>query len=285
MCGSLTVLCGCWLSSFGVCVPVLALKSPQMMVVSWGWELSIMSSMFAVASASVMFLRFRDCCGGRYTFIMFTRWLLGSVSFTYWQYSFPYDASISNYFFMYIAIPPRVPLVLLYSIRLYPAICGGIAACDIQVSYTHKMSNSIYASIMYIFRYVSPRMLILPTLTPCVIHVLRLEFSDLFLLRDPFVLRLFADAICSFIVLFFLQCSFCACCPFNMGGAGGIQAGRALAGPMPVLGMMWRVNSHEEVLGVAARWGYVFGWSFTGPISIGFPVIGGCLSVLFRGCS
>ena len=244
-----------------------------------------MSSIFTVASASVIFLRFRDCYGGRYTFIMFTLSLLGSVSFTYWQYSFPIDVSISNYFFMYIAIPPRVPFVLLSSIRLYPAIYGGIAACDIQVSYTHKMSNSTYANIMYIFKYVSPRMLILPTLTPRVIHVFRLEFSDLFLLRDPFVLRLFSVAIYYFIVVFFLQCSFYACFPFNMGGAGGIQAGRALAGPMPVLGKLWRVNSHEEVLGVAARWGYVFGWSFAGPISIGFPVVGGCLLILFLGYS
>jgi hypothetical protein len=42
-----------------------------------------MSSIFVVASVSVIALRFRDWDGGKYTFITFMRWLFGSVSLTY----------------------------------------------------------------------------------------------------------------------------------------------------------------------------------------------------------
>jgi hypothetical protein len=51
-------------SSCGVSEPVLALKSPQTMVVSWGWVRSIMSSINFVAWSSVMALLFRDDAGG-----------------------------------------------------------------------------------------------------------------------------------------------------------------------------------------------------------------------------
>jgi hypothetical protein len=139
-----------------------------------------------------------------------------------------------NYFFMYIAIPPRVPFVRLSSTRLYPAICGAIAACAIHVSCTHKMSTSIYASSTYSFKKVSPRMFILPTLMPFVIHFFRLEFSDLFLLRDPFVLSIFLFSCLPSLGYF-----------FSMGG--GMWLGRALAGPTPVLYMRWRVHSHVAV--------------------------------------
>jgi hypothetical protein len=60
-------------SSLGVYDPVLALKSPQIMVVSWGWVWSIMSSMSAVAWASVMARHFKDGAGGRYMLIKLMR--------------------------------------------------------------------------------------------------------------------------------------------------------------------------------------------------------------------
>jgi hypothetical protein len=60
ICGSLTVRGGCAVSSLGVCEPVLALKFPQIMVVSWGCVWSMMSSMSAVAWVSVMARRLRD---------------------------------------------------------------------------------------------------------------------------------------------------------------------------------------------------------------------------------
>jgi hypothetical protein len=82
MCGSVTVRGGCISSNMGVYVPALALKSPHTMVVSWGWALSIMSSIRVVAWASVMFLLFRDWDGGRYMLMILARWLFGSVILT-----------------------------------------------------------------------------------------------------------------------------------------------------------------------------------------------------------
>jgi len=70
---SLTCLGGCGVSSWGVSAPILALKSPHIMVVSCGCVWSIVSSIWDVASASVIPRRFRDAAGGRYmltTFIL-----------------------------------------------------------------------------------------------------------------------------------------------------------------------------------------------------------------------
>jgi hypothetical protein len=232
---SLTVLGGCGVSSWGVSVPALALKLPHIIVVSWGWDRSMMSSIWAVAWASVMSLLFKDWVGGRYTFIMLTRLLFGSVSFTYWQHSFPCVCVMASYFLIYIAIPPLDPFFLRSSIRLYPASCGGIAVGAIQVSCMHKMSTSSYASRMYSFIYVSPRMFMLPTLMPFVIHVCSMEFALLLRLRDPFVL---------FTLLVFpsLGCAFCASCALSTGGVCSRWLGRALAGPTPVQGARMRVH-------------------------------------------
>ena len=71
---------------------------------------------------------------------------------------------------------------------LYPSTAGGIAAGASHVSCTHRTSTSVYASSIYNLRYVRPRILILPTLSPYVSHVLRLECALLFLLREPLVL-------------------------------------------------------------------------------------------------
>jgi hypothetical protein len=65
MCLSVTFLGGCGTSSGGVWSPILALKSPHIIVVSYGCVLSMISSICAVALASVMFLLFRDDVGGR----------------------------------------------------------------------------------------------------------------------------------------------------------------------------------------------------------------------------
>jgi hypothetical protein len=62
---SLTILGGWWVSSSGVRLPALALKSPHMMVVSWGCVRSRISSSCVVAWVSVMPLLFRDEVGGR----------------------------------------------------------------------------------------------------------------------------------------------------------------------------------------------------------------------------
>jgi hypothetical protein len=69
-----------------------------------------------------------------------------------------------------------------------------------------------------------------------------------------------------------------------MGGACGMQAGRALAGPTPVQDMLWRVKAHVVVLVVVVLQGCVSGWKLAGPISTGSPVVGECRSVPFLGC-
>jgi hypothetical protein len=105
-----------------------------MMVVSWGWEWSMMSSIRVVACISVMPLRFSDADGGRYTFTILILWLFGSAILFSRAYSFPFVYSIANYFFMYVAMPPRVPMLLLSSTMLYPASSGESAAGAIHVS-------------------------------------------------------------------------------------------------------------------------------------------------------
>jgi len=80
---SLTYLGGCRSSSWGVSDPVLALKLPHIIVVSCGCVWSMVSSIWAVASASVMARRFRDVAGGKYTLTTFILWLFGSVIFAY----------------------------------------------------------------------------------------------------------------------------------------------------------------------------------------------------------
>ena len=93
-----------------------------------------MSSIRVVACISVMALRFSDADRGRCTFIILILWLLGSAILTSWAYLFPFVYSIANYFFMYVAIPPRFPLLLLSSTMLYPVSSGESAAGAIHVS-------------------------------------------------------------------------------------------------------------------------------------------------------
>ena len=109
---------GCCRSNVGVRFPILALKSPQMIVVSWGWCWSIMSSTRVVAVSSNIFLFFREVLGGRYTFAMLILLLFGSVIFARMQYSLLFVHDISSFLCMYIAIPPLVLFFRLSSIML-----------------------------------------------------------------------------------------------------------------------------------------------------------------------
>jgi hypothetical protein len=76
-------------SKFGVREWVLALKSPHTMVTCYGCSSSMTDSSYSTAWASVMPRRRREDVGGRYTFVMFTRWLVGSTSLVYNPYSLP----------------------------------------------------------------------------------------------------------------------------------------------------------------------------------------------------
>jgi hypothetical protein len=134
---------GGWsMSRDGVCVPILALKSPQTMVVSWGCTWSSTSSSWAVACYSVMLRRAREDVGGRYTFIIFTRWLFGRTSFMCRQYSLPVWLSTCRAFRMYVARPPLAPVERRCSRRVNPFIMGGGACSAIHVSWRHRTSNS-----------------------------------------------------------------------------------------------------------------------------------------------
>ena len=65
---------GGWFRSHdGTFVPILALKSPHTMVVSWGYWSSNMLSTWVVAWASVIFRQAKEEVGGMYTFAIFTR--------------------------------------------------------------------------------------------------------------------------------------------------------------------------------------------------------------------
>lgn len=80
-------------------------------------------------------------------------------------------------------------------------------------------------------------MFILPTLMPCLSHVCSVEFVLLLRLRDPFVLF-------TFLYVPSLGCAFSDTRSFSMGGVCSRWLGRALAGPMLMLGGRMRVNSH-----------------------------------------
>ena len=219
----------------------------------------MISSSCAVAWASVMSLCFIYAVGGRYTFMTLTRWLFGSITLVNSPYSFPIVYSIANYFFTYVTSPPRLPFLLLSSTMLYPGIVGGIAFFASHVSCTQSMSMSCCASITYSFKKVRPRMLILATVIPWVSHFFMFVFVLCFLLRDPFVLP---------IILF--------CCLPSLGYllsmGGGMWLGRALAGPTPVLCMLWRVHSHVVALVVAGLLGCVSGSGLSSPSPICSPI-------------
>ena len=61
------------MSRSGLLVPILALKSPQINVVSWGWRVSRIFSSWLVACISSMLRFVSDVAGGMYTLTMFIR--------------------------------------------------------------------------------------------------------------------------------------------------------------------------------------------------------------------
>ena len=89
-------------------MPILALKSPHMNVVSWGYRVSRIVSRWSVAQVSGMFRFASDVAGGMYTLTMLTLWLLGRIILVCRPYSFPDDISSCNGFRMYVAKPPLV---------------------------------------------------------------------------------------------------------------------------------------------------------------------------------
>jgi hypothetical protein len=93
MCVSVTVRVGCSMSNNGVRSPILALKSPHITVCSWGCICSITPSTCAMACVSVMSLRASDDVGGKYTFAMEMRSLVGKMSLVIMAYSLPYVCS------------------------------------------------------------------------------------------------------------------------------------------------------------------------------------------------
>jgi hypothetical protein len=179
------------MSSVGISVPTLALKSPQMNVVSCGFSSSNTLSSREVAWVSVMARRARDEVGGRYTLTMLTRWLFGRISLVRRQYSLPNVDSIFRDFLMYVAIPPLVPCGRRCSTNVYPFISGGLACAAIQVSYRHRTSTSHCSSIATSFRYVSPRTFILPTVIPYCVHLCIILGLLLCLRLDPLFLFIF----------------------------------------------------------------------------------------------
>ena len=78
---SYDVRAGCSVSSYGVKLPVRLLKSPHIIVVSYGYGKSIISSTSYVACYSVIFRNFNDDYGGIYIFIILIRILLGNNNF------------------------------------------------------------------------------------------------------------------------------------------------------------------------------------------------------------
>jgi hypothetical protein len=229
------------LSSYGICSPILALKSPHIMVVSWGCVLSSISSSCAVAWASVMFLLFRDAVGGMYTFMTLTRWLFGSITFVNSPYSLPIVYSIAIYFFTYVIIPPLLPFRLLSSTKLYPGNVGGNAVCAIHVSYTHSISTSCFANIIYSFMNVRPRMFMLAIVTPCFIHFCMRLFMLLFLLLEPFVRFILCFSLSLGSYIYMLEA-------FTGGSLVGTCHARVGACPWLVLGRLLR--SHPPCVSV-----------------------------------
>ena len=172
-------------------IPILALKSPHGNVISWGCSFSNTLSSREVASVSVMAQRAKDEVRGRYMLTMLTHWLFGRISLVRRQYSLPNLDSIFKDFLMYAASPPLVPCCRRCSNNVYPFIAGGSACSAIQVSYKHRTSTSRCSKIAISFRYVSPRMFILPTVIPYCTHLCIFLGSLLCLRLDPLFLFIF----------------------------------------------------------------------------------------------
>lgn len=121
ICVSTVSLGGCSVSRVGAFLPIRVLKSPHIIVVNWGWAVSIIYSNYVVASCSGMFRFFSDVDGGMYTFIMLILLLLGSISLVCNPYSLPCDVSTYIGFLIYVARPPRVWLGRRCSTSVKPA--------------------------------------------------------------------------------------------------------------------------------------------------------------------
>ena len=194
MWSSQVVRVGCIVSREGVSVPIRAFRSPHRSVSNCGWISSNASSSWAVAWASVMPRFASDEVGGRYTFAMFTRWLLGNLSLIVWQYSFPILFSTCSELRTYVASPPLVPFDRLYSISLYPCTTGGSAGSAIHVSCRQRTSNSSCSIMATSFRYERPLTFMLPTVIPYSFHLCMI-LGLLFGARlEPFVRLLDFDA-------------------------------------------------------------------------------------------
>lgn len=128
------------MSRVGTLFPILALKSPQMKVVSWGWRVSNKFSTWVVACISDMLRLVSDVAGGIYTFTMLMRLLLGKIILVCSPYSFPFDDSIYNGVRTYVASPPLVLFGRRCLISLNPSNMGAAVASDIQVSCRHSIS-------------------------------------------------------------------------------------------------------------------------------------------------
>jgi hypothetical protein len=129
------------MSRIGMLFPILALKSPQMKVVSWGWRVSSKFSTWVVACVSVMLRLLSDVDGGMYTFTMFMRLLLGKIIFVCRPYSLPFDYSIYSGVRIYVASPPLVLFGRRCSISLNPSNMGAAVSSEIHVSCRHKISK------------------------------------------------------------------------------------------------------------------------------------------------
>ena len=108
--------------------------------------LSIIDSNCVVA-CSCDILRFsNEVVGGMYMFIIFIRWLFGSIILVCKAYSLPLDDSIYSGFLTYVAIHPRVLSGRRCSIIVKPSSIGGAAPSASHVSYKHMTSRSCYSN-------------------------------------------------------------------------------------------------------------------------------------------
>jgi hypothetical protein len=108
LCESMECRGGWSASRLGVPDPILALKSPQTTVVSWGWMVSRTVSTYVVACACSILRLVSDVAGGMYTLITLIRSLFGSIILVCKLYSLPDDVSILRGLRTYVASPPRV---------------------------------------------------------------------------------------------------------------------------------------------------------------------------------
>jgi hypothetical protein len=133
-------------SRSGLLFPILALKSPQINAVSWGWSVSSICSSSLVASVSCILLLCRDVVGGMYTLTIFILKLFGSIILVCRPYSLPVVDSIYSGFRTNVARPPRVLFGRRYSTSVNPSTIGGAVPSAIHVSCRQRISTGCYSS-------------------------------------------------------------------------------------------------------------------------------------------